>query len=246
LSKLIPQPLLVYGSRPRVARVEFLPVASVDYHDARMARGSQPAGEQPRFSRFVRRGASFHCCWGVRARAVCRPRHVFRVQSLVELFQACEKGRPRLQLRHKWGRARSWQASCAHQRVSSVAPRARAAVYGGLLCAARSAVACPGCPWGGAAWHAGAVHLSPDGGPPRQHPAVGVREVRLRLNIGAAHRKESFWVLLFVSLVALVYIYWEFSAVLARQTTTAASGPPDVPQPRSRPLAMQARAQAQL
>ena len=171
------------------------------------------------------------CCRGVRARVSA---------------QACEKGRPRLRLRHRWGRARSWQASCAHQRVSSVAPRARAAVYGGLLCATRSAVACPGCPWGGAAWHAGAVHLSPDGGPPRQHPAVGVREVRLRLNIGAAHRKESFWVLLFVSLVALVYIYWEFSAVLARQTTTAASGPPDVPQPRSRPLAMQARAQAQL
>jgi hypothetical protein len=46
--------------------------------------------------------------------------------------------------------------------------------FGHLLWAARSAVACPGCPWCGAAWH-GAARFSPDGGPPRQHPAAGVR-----------------------------------------------------------------------
>jgi len=112
-----------------------------------------------RFSRFafsVRRGLI--CCRGVRARVSA---------------QTCEKGRPRLQLHHRWGRARSWQASCAHQRVSSVGPRAFAAVWRPSL----------GCPLGRSlprlpvGWRglARVARLSPDGGPPRQHPAVGVR-----------------------------------------------------------------------
>ena len=86
-----------------------------------MARGSQsnfPQALQPiRCS--IRPGLI--CCRGVRARVSA---------------QTCEKGRPRLRLRHRWGRARSWQASCAHQRVSSVAPRARAAVW-------RPSLGCP-------------------------------------------------------------------------------------------------------
>jgi len=71
-------PMAEFGRLEHLAHIErpanriLSPVASVDYHDARMARGSQPAGGQPRFSRFVRRGASFHCCWGVRARVSAR------------------------------------------------------------------------------------------------------------------------------------------------------------------------------
>ena len=84
----------------------------------------------------VRRGPI--CCRGVRSRVST---------------DACEKGRRRLRLHHRWGRARIRQASCAYQRVSSWAPRPHAAVW--LLWAARSAVACPVCLWGGAAWHGG-------------------------------------------------------------------------------------------
>ena len=67
-----------------------------------------------RFSRFafrVRRGPI--CCRGVRSRVAT---------------EACEKGRRRLRLHHRWGRARIRQASCAYQRVSSWAPRPHAAV----------------------------------------------------------------------------------------------------------------------
>ena len=38
-----------------------------------------------------------------------------------------------------------------------------------------------------------------------------------------------------VSKLYFFYIYWEFSAVLAPQTTTAASGPPVVPWPHNHP-----------
>ena len=68
-----------------------------------------------RFSRFpfrVRRGPI--CCRGVRSRVAT---------------EACEKGRRRLRLHHRWGRARIRQASCAYQRVSSWAPRPHAAVW---------------------------------------------------------------------------------------------------------------------
>ena len=60
----------------------------------------------------VRRGPI--CCRGVRSRVAT---------------EACEKGRRRLRLHHRWGRARIRQASCAYQRVSSWAPRPHAAVW---------------------------------------------------------------------------------------------------------------------
>ena len=68
-----------------------------------------------RFSRFafrVRRGPI--CCRGVRSRVAT---------------EACEKGRRRLRLHHRWGRARIRQASCPYQRVNSWAPRPHAAVW---------------------------------------------------------------------------------------------------------------------
>ena len=68
-----------------------------------------------RFSRFafrVRRGAI--CCRGARSRVAT---------------EACEKGRRRLRLHHRWGRARIRQVSCAYQRVSSWPPRPHAAVW---------------------------------------------------------------------------------------------------------------------
>ena len=46
--------------------------------------------------------------------------------------------------------------------------------FGGLLWAARSAVACPGCPWGGAAWHGDCALFSRWWSAPAA-PAVGVR-----------------------------------------------------------------------
>ena len=68
-----------------------------------------------RFSRFafrVRRGPI--CCRGVRSRVAT---------------DACEKGRRRLRLHHRWGRARIRQVGCPYQRVNSWAPRPRAAVW---------------------------------------------------------------------------------------------------------------------
>ena len=69
----------------------------------------------------VRRGPI--CCRGVRSRVAT---------------EACEKGRRRLRLCHRWGRARIRQASCAYQRVNSWAPRPHAAVW----------LPSPGCPLG--------------------------------------------------------------------------------------------------
>ena len=60
----------------------------------------------------VRRGPI--CCRGVRSRVAT---------------EACEKGRRRLRLCHRWGRARIRQVSCAYQRVNSWAPRPHAAVW---------------------------------------------------------------------------------------------------------------------
>ena len=60
----------------------------------------------------VRRGPI--CCRGVRSRVAT---------------EACDKGRRRLRLPHRWGRARIRQASCAYQRVNSWAPRPHAAVW---------------------------------------------------------------------------------------------------------------------
>ena len=65
-----------------------------------------------RFPFRVRRGPI--CCRGVRSRVAT---------------EACEKGRRRLQLHHRWGRARIRQASCPYQRVNSWAPRPHAAVW---------------------------------------------------------------------------------------------------------------------
>ena len=68
-----------------------------------------------RFSRSafrVRRGPI--CCRGVRGRVAT---------------EACEKGRRRLRLHHRWGRARIRQVSCAYERVNSWAPRPHAAVW---------------------------------------------------------------------------------------------------------------------
>ena len=106
--------------------------------------GAAKAPLGSRFSRFafrVRRGAI--CCRGARSRVAT---------------EACEKGRWRLLLHHRWGRARIRQVSCAYQRVSSWAP-GLTPPFGCLLWAARSAVACPVCLWGGAAWHGGCAPL---------------------------------------------------------------------------------------
>ena len=48
----------------------------------------------------------------------------------------------------------------AHISESVVSPPGLALPFGGLLWVARSAVVCPGCPWGGAAWHGGCAHIS--------------------------------------------------------------------------------------
>ena len=77
--------------------------------------GAAKAKVPRRFSRSafrVRRGPI--CCRGVRSRVAT---------------EACEKGRRRLRLHHRWGRARIRQVSCAYQRVNSWAPRPHAAVW---------------------------------------------------------------------------------------------------------------------
>ena len=77
--------------------------------------GAAKAKVPRRFSRsafWVRRGPI--CCRGVRRRVAT---------------EACEKGRRRLRLCHRWGRARIRQASCPYQRVNSWAPRPHAAVW---------------------------------------------------------------------------------------------------------------------
>jgi hypothetical protein len=79
---------------------------------------------------------------------VCRPRHVRRAarDSGCTIGGAVpEVGRP-----------------AAHISESVVWPPARAlaAVWRPSLWAARSAIACPGCPWGGAAWHGGCALIS--------------------------------------------------------------------------------------
>ena len=77
--------------------------------------GAAKAPSLRRFSRFpfrVRRGPI--CCRGVRGRVAT---------------EACEKGRRRLRLHHRWGRARIRQVSCAYERVNSWAPRPHAAVW---------------------------------------------------------------------------------------------------------------------
>jgi len=77
---------------------------------------------------------------------VCRARHVRRAvrDSGCAIGGAVpEVGRP-----------------AAHISESVVWPPGLAPPFGGLLWAARSAVACPGCPWGGAAWHGGCALIS--------------------------------------------------------------------------------------
>ena len=77
---------------------------------------------------------------------VCRPMHVRRAarDSGCAIGGAVpEVGRP-----------------AAHISESVVWPLGLALPFGGLLWAARSAVACPGCPWGGAAWHGGCALIS--------------------------------------------------------------------------------------
>ena len=70
---------------------------------------------------------------------ICQPRHVRRAvrDSGCTIGGAVpEIGRPAAQISE-----------------SVVSPPGLALQFGGLLWAARSAVACPGCLWGGAAWH---------------------------------------------------------------------------------------------
>ena len=91
---------------------------------------------------------------------VCRPMHVRRAarDSSCAIGGAVpEVGRP-----------------AAHISESVVCPPGLSLPFGGLLWAARSAVACPAAR-GVARPGTGVARLSPDGGPPRQLPAVGVR-----------------------------------------------------------------------
>ena len=103
-----------------------------------MARGSQ--------STFSRRSSLSHasvrpgliCCRGVRAH-LSAPRHVRRAVR----DSGCTIG----------GAVPEISRPTAQISESVVSPPGLAPPFGRLLWAARSAVACPGCLWGGAAWH---------------------------------------------------------------------------------------------
>jgi len=118
-------------------------VASVDYPDACMARGSQSNFPQALQPLPCQHTPTPICSQGVRGYLSAQASVNKQGHSVCITLGALPE----------------FGSSNAITRESKVWASGLSPPFGGLLWAARSAVACPGCPWDGAAWHGGCALL---------------------------------------------------------------------------------------